>query len=97
MIWYSQVSTTGNNSEPFVGHLLQDSYGVKFSKDFNATSFAFGYASHLLLDTPAFATPTSYLALDLPNWMNTWYHMNIIDAVVLGTHKAPDMNDPPKL
>lgn len=60
---------------------MRDSQSTSASS-FNATRFALGFAGHMLADMPAFATKNSYLVKDLPNWMNVWMHMNIIDALV---------------
>jgi hypothetical protein len=61
---------------------LQGSQSFTSTSSFNATRFAFGFAGHMLVDMPAFATKNSYLVHDLPNWMNVWMHMNIIDAII---------------
>jgi len=79
----------------FAGAMVQDSVqNPSEFVDFNATAFALGYASHMLLDMPAFFTPDSYLFKNFPNWLNVWYHMNFIEVYFV-KQRSPTNDVPP--
>jgi len=65
----------------FAGYLVQYSI-IHPSPDFNSSTFAIGFGTHIAGDMSAFYNDQSYLRSKWPNWLNVWNLMRTVDTYV---------------